>query len=61
MSMMRGLVGAAGMAGGIAATLIVRGGDPMEITGLIMVSLALVLAAVLLPPVRRRADREATR
>jgi hypothetical protein len=45
----------------MAATLIVHGGDPVEMLGLGMVSLALVMAAALLPSLRRRADREVYR
>ena len=52
--MKRALMTASGMACGCAMTLIVHGGNVAEITGAACVSLALVIAATILPDIRRR-------
>jgi hypothetical protein len=52
--MKRALMTASGMACGCAMTLIVHGGDVSEIAGAACVSLALVIAATILPDIRRR-------
>jgi hypothetical protein len=52
--MKRALMTASGMACGCAMTLIVHGGNVSEIAGAAMISLALVIAATILPDIRRR-------
>jgi hypothetical protein len=53
---MRTVLTIASVASGIAAVMIVAGGNPMEIAGLGIVSVALSLAASVMPAIRRRSD-----
>jgi hypothetical protein len=53
--MKRALMTASGMACGAALTLIIHGGSVREIAGAACIALALVIAATIMPDIRRRA------
>jgi hypothetical protein len=55
--MKRALMTASGMACGAALTMILHEGSPREIAGAACLSLAMLIAATILPDLRRRAMR----